>query len=210
MDGLNGLASGSTLIGLFFYGIILWGSLFLSDAGMFTFFCVTILGLSLVPVFVFNFPKGRIFLGGGSEFLGFILPVLGMIGTFETSGHAHLELWSEFSGVSPFLIPLLFFNFIFDGIVTLVRRWLRGRKIWEADRGHLFHELLEKGIRAQNVTYIHFIFFGIQGLTALYFTFFEPKRFFGIGFIFILVVHALYAFWTLGQKDNTVGDVPDA
>ena len=200
MDGLNGLASGSTLIGLFFYGIILWRFLFLIDAGIFTFFCVVVLGASLIPVFVFNFPKGRIFLGGGSEFLGFVLPVLGMIGTFETGDKSHSQLWTEFSGVTPFLIPLLFFNFIFDGLITLIRRWLRGRKIWEADRGHLFHELLKRGIRAHNVTYIHFIFFGLQGMTAFYFTFFELPRFFVLSFIFILLLHVVYATWTLGYK----------
>lgn len=202
MDGLNGLASGSTLIGLFFYSVILAESLFLTESGMFTFFCVIILGASLIPVFFFNFPKGRIFLGGGSEFLGFVLPVLGMIGTFETNGIHYVGSLMQFFGVTPFLIPLLFFNFIFDGLVTLIRRWLKGRKIWEADRGHLFHEVLKKGVRAQNVTYVHFVFFGIQGITAFYFTFFQPLRFFLFGFCIILFLHIIYASWVLGKANQ--------
>ncbi len=196
MDGLNGLAIGSTLIALLFYGMIIL-CLNLDNVGSFTFFCLTFLASALLPLFFFNFPRGRIFLGdAGSQFLGFILPILGILGTFQFP-EGFKGAGFEGLGVSPFLIPLLFFNFIFDGLLTLILRALRGRKIWEADRNHLFHMLLDRNISPQKVSYLHFIFFMIQGFIAVYFTFCIPLRFFifGVGIVFIL--HLLYAYWLL-------------
>ncbi len=196
MDGLNGLTIGSTLIGLFFFGVIVL-CLNFENLGSLTFFCSVLLILTLLPVFFFNFPHGKIFLGdAGSQFLGLVLPLLGIIATFEFPEICQGNGLEE-RGVSPFLMPLLFFNFIFDGLLTLILRAMRGRKIWEADRNHLFHMLFDKKISARNISYIHFVFFTIQGLVALYFTFYVTPRFFifGVGAVFIL--YLLYAYWLL-------------
>jgi len=196
MDGLNGITIGSTLIALFFYGIMVLGLNFENQSSL-TFFCIFFLILTLLPIFFFNFPDGKIFLGdAGSQFLGLILFLIGVLGTsefpeiFQNNGQ-------EIAGISPFLIPLLFFNFIFDGLLTLILRALRGRKIWEADRNHLFHMLLDKKISAEKVSYIHFIFFTIQGIVAFYFTFYVSLRFFILGLGLILSLHIFYAYWLL-------------
>lgn len=198
MDGLNGLALGSTLIALLFFALIILGINKNGNIG-FTLFCICILGATLFPIFLFNFPHGKIFLGDvGSQFLGFILPVLGIMGASEYPTFSFIQGESvEGSGISPFLIPLLFFNFIFDGLMTLVLRAARGKKIWEADRNHLFHILLDKKLSPAAVAYLHFLVFVLQGCVALYFTFFEQSRFFIGGILVILLVHSFYAFWIL-------------
>ncbi len=198
IDGLNGLMSGITLIGLFFFSCIVW--IFLHPpvhAGYYTFFCSMVLMFSIVPFFLYNFPKGKIFMGdSGSQFLGFVLPVLGMLGTYETQkGHFPLEGGVTFSSLSPYMIPLLFFQVIFDGCFTLVRRMVLKKKVWTADREHLFHKAIESGLSSIQVVIFYFLAAILQGMVAVYFFLFVLPRFFILSFFPLLVLYSFFAVW---------------
>jgi len=81
----------------------------------------------------FNFPPARIFMGDtGSIPLGFLAATLGMVGAM--------------GGVWPWLFPLLVFSpFIADASVTIVRRALRGEKVWRAHRSHYYQRIVLLG-----------------------------------------------------------------
>jgi UDP-N-acetylmuramyl pentapeptide phosphotransferase/UDP-N-acetylglucosamine-1-phosphate transferase len=80
-----------------------------------------------------NFDPARIFLGdAGSIPLGFLAATIGLLG------------WQQ--SVWPFWFPLLVFSpFALDATVTLVRRALRGEKVWQAHKTHYYQRLVGLG-----------------------------------------------------------------
>jgi UDP-GlcNAc:undecaprenyl-phosphate GlcNAc-1-phosphate transferase len=83
----------------------------------------------------YNFNGASVFLGdSGSLLIGFLLGCFG-------------ALWSEKSATLVALaVPLLAVCIpLLDVVLSIVRRYLRNRPIFEADRGHIHHKLLERG-----------------------------------------------------------------
>ena len=56
-------------------------------------------------------------------------------------------------------IPLL------DAVIAVVRRFLRGQPIFAADRGHIHHRLLDRGLSPRRVA---LILYGVCGLAAIF------------------------------------------
>lgn len=136
MDGIDGLASGygalcACVLGIWF--IILGGynglSLFLYG-----------LMAACLGFLVWNWAPARIFLGdSGSMMIGGTLAAVSIIG--ERRYNVPL---------SAFI--LLFAVFIADAGYTLARRALRGEKIWQAHREHLYQRATRSGLGHSSVT----------------------------------------------------------
>ena len=128
MDGADGLAGGMAAIG---FGALALAAM-LGDASALAAFCAAISAAALAFL-RFNFPPARVFMGdAGSIPLGFLAATLGILGTLQ--------------GVWPWLFPLLVFSpFIVDASVTLIRRALRGEKIWRAHRSHYYQRVVLLG-----------------------------------------------------------------
>lgn len=128
MDGADGLAGGMAAIGFGALALAAWGS----GAPELAALCAAIAAAALAFL-RFNFPPARIFMGdAGSIPLGFLAASLGVFG-------ARQDVW-------PWLFPLLVFSpFIVDASVTLVRRGLRGEKIWQAHRSHYYQRMVLLG-----------------------------------------------------------------
>jgi UDP-N-acetylmuramyl pentapeptide phosphotransferase/UDP-N-acetylglucosamine-1-phosphate transferase len=128
MDGSDGLAGGMAVIGFGALALAAW----LGDAPGLAAFCASIAAAALAFL-RFNFPPARLFMGdAGSIPLGFLAAALGILG-------AQHNVW-------PWLFPLLVFSpFIVDASVTLVRRALRGEKIWQAHRSHYYQRVVLMG-----------------------------------------------------------------
>lgn len=126
MDGMDGFAGGMAVIG---FATLAW--LGRADAG-FAAVCLTVAAAS-AGFLVHNFPPARIFLGDtGSTALGFLA--------------AACSLWGGKTGLFPFWAALLVLSpFIVDATVTLLRRLLRGEKVWEAHRTHHYQRLVLLG-----------------------------------------------------------------
>ncbi|QQS54596.1 MAG: glycosyltransferase family 4 protein [Candidatus Competibacteraceae bacterium] len=126
MDGMDGFASGMAVIGFSALAGLGW-----ADAGFAT-FCLIVAAAS-AGFLVHNFPPAKIFLGDtGSTALGFLA--------------ASCSLWGAKAGLFPFWVALLVFSpFIADATVTLLRRLLRGEKVWEAHRSHYYQRLVLLG-----------------------------------------------------------------
>jgi Fuc2NAc and GlcNAc transferase len=121
MDGIDGIASIEAITvcvgAVFLYYVsgfeqLIWGPLLLAFA---------------VSGFLYwNFPPARIFMGdAGSGFLGVTLAVLSLQAAAVSS--SLFFIWLILLGV-----------FIVDATVTLIRRLLRGDKVYEAHRSHAY------------------------------------------------------------------------
>lgn len=130
MDGANGLAGGMAVFGFAAYALAaaLTGQ---SDLAIWS----TAIAAAAGGFLVFNFDPARIFMGDvGSVPLGFLAAVLGLEGVRQ--------------GAWPVWFPVLVFSvFIVDATVTLVRRILRGEKVWLAHRQHYYQRLIQSGWR---------------------------------------------------------------
>ncbi len=154
MDGIDGLAGLQAVIagvGWLFLGLIL-------DMPALYFYS-GIIAASSLGFLVHNWNPARIFMGDvGSAFLGF---------TF-----AALPLLARTSAVrSPDLLPiaavLFVWFFLFDSVVTIVRRAIRGEKIWIAHREHLFQRLVLSGYSHRNVTVVYGVLASILSISML-------------------------------------------
>ena len=125
IDGVNGLSSGViALIGLALCII----SFSVGEIGLGT-FCIILVG-SILGFFVWNFPKGLIFLGdAGAYTYGHLL---GWIAISLVSKHPEISAWAIFC---------IFFWPIMDTVAAILRRGLKRGSINEADHMH-FHQLV--------------------------------------------------------------------
>jgi UDP-GlcNAc:undecaprenyl-phosphate/decaprenyl-phosphate GlcNAc-1-phosphate transferase len=136
IDGLDGLASGLALISALALTIIAT----LNGSGL-----VTLLGLalagSLLAFLLFNFHPARVFLGDtGSMFLGFALGMIVLMGSYKTQTTTIL--------VGPVLalgVP------IFETLISMARRFMRGHPIFSGDQRHTHHRLLRRGLSQPQV-----------------------------------------------------------
>jgi UDP-GlcNAc:undecaprenyl-phosphate/decaprenyl-phosphate GlcNAc-1-phosphate transferase len=128
MDGSDGLAGGMACIGFAAYAI---AALAAGDAPLAA-LCIA-LSASAAAFVLFNFHPARIFLGDvGSIPLGFLSGALGVLG------------WS--ADVWPLWFPLVVFGlFVGDATLTLLKRLLRGERIWQAHRQHYYQRLVQLG-----------------------------------------------------------------
>lgn len=128
MDGADGLAGGMAVVGFGAYaaGAHAAGAPGLAMASL----AVASAAAGFLP---YNLPPARVFLGDvGSIPLGFLAGGLGFAG-FE-------------AGAWPAWFPVMVFSpFIVDASVTLLRRSVRGERVWRAHRGHYYQRLVLAG-----------------------------------------------------------------
>ena len=153
MDGLNGLAGGVAVTVATFLCIVTY-----FEGSFFVYIICYVLAASSSGFLIFNFPRARVFMGDvGSQFLGFTFAALAVIA-------AEIDA----SRTSFLVVPLLFFNFIFDTIFTLCRRALRGENVTQAHRTHLYQLLNRIGWSHVRVSVLHFFMTALQGVGVLF------------------------------------------
>ena len=139
IDGLDGLACGVSFIVLVTF-VILGLRQNLEALNLIS---IALAG-SLLAFLRFNFYPAKIFLGdSGSTFAGFILATIG-------------ALWVLNSGTAFFIfIPIIILALpIFDTLFAICRRYRGHRPIFQADKGHIHHRFLARGISHKNVVLI--------------------------------------------------------
>ena len=125
IDGVNGLASGVIVI---IGSALCLISFSIGEIGLGT-FCVILVG-SILGFFIWNFPKGLIFLGdAGAYTYGHLLV---WIAISLVSKHPEISAWAIFC---------IFFWPILDTVAAILRRTLKQSSINHADHMH-FHQLL--------------------------------------------------------------------
>ena len=149
IDGLDGLSSGISLISCISLLIIF----LMNDSPMIATVIVTALSGALVGFLPFNFSPAKTFIGDtGSNFLGFMLSVVSILGVAKTYTAAVIVL------------PVIVLGLpIFDVIFAIIRRIIKGKSIkavFKPDKGHLHHKLVAKGFTQKQAVLI------LYGLSA--------------------------------------------
>jgi UDP-GlcNAc:undecaprenyl-phosphate GlcNAc-1-phosphate transferase len=152
IDGMDGLAAGVGLVAAvtMLIAALTQGNLPLALATMPLAGC-------LLGFLRYNFNGASVFLGdGGSLLIGFLLGCYG-------------ALWSEKSVTLVALtVPLMAVSIpLLEVVLSIVRRYLRYRPIFEADRGHIHHKLLERGLSPKGVVLTIYAFCGVVALLSL-------------------------------------------
>ncbi len=126
MDGIDGIASVEAIC-VCLGGALMYVLLGIAGAAPFAAWVMPMLLAAAVAGFLFwNFPPARIFMGdAGSGFLGITLGVMSL----QAAWVAPQLLWSWL---------ILLGVFIVDATFTLLRRLLRGDKVYEAHRSHAY------------------------------------------------------------------------
>jgi len=150
MDGSDGLAGGMTFFGFTMYGL---AALMHSDDTMAMLnFSVAAAALGFL---YYNLHPAQVFMGdAGSIPLGFLAAAMG--------------LWGWEQGHWPGWFPVVvFFPFVADATVTLVKRSLRGAKITEAHREHYYQRLVQIGWGHRNVALFSYVLMFAAGVSAI-------------------------------------------
>jgi len=150
MDGSDGLAGGMALFGFAALGV----AAAIAGQAPLALLCAGI-AAAAAGFLCFNFHPARIFMGDvGSVPLGFLAGALGIAG-YE-------------AGIWPLWFPLLVFSpFIVDASVTLLRRALRGEKVWQAHRNHYYQRMVRMGIGHRGTALRAYLLMAGTGGTAL-------------------------------------------
>jgi UDP-GlcNAc:undecaprenyl-phosphate GlcNAc-1-phosphate transferase len=150
IDGVDGLAAGLGLFATLTTAIaaLLHGNLALAAA------TAPLIG-ALIGFLRYNFNPASIFLGdSGSLMIGFLLGCYGV-------------LWSQMSAtLLSMTAPLMALAIpILDVCLSIARRFLRRTPIFGADRGHIHHRLLDRGLSPRRVA---LLLYAVGGLSALF------------------------------------------
>lgn len=136
IDGLDGLAAGICAIA----GISLFATGFLFGFGFSSLLATGVVG-SALGFLRHNFYPARIFMGDtGSMFLGFCLAAISLGGAGKSVALVAL------------LIPLVALGLpILDTLLAVMRRTRRRVNIFQSDKEHIHHKLLESGLSHRRV-----------------------------------------------------------
>jgi UDP-GlcNAc:undecaprenyl-phosphate GlcNAc-1-phosphate transferase len=136
LDNMDGLAASVGLIAALLFAVaqMAVGSLFVPAV-------LLVLVGALGGFLYHNAPPARLFMGdAGSNFIGFLLGSLTVIGTFTRP-------YSAADSPAGVLVPLLVMAVpLYDSISVMLIRWREGRSLFQADRRHFSHRLVERGL----------------------------------------------------------------
>jgi UDP-GlcNAc:undecaprenyl-phosphate/decaprenyl-phosphate GlcNAc-1-phosphate transferase len=153
IDGLDGLAAGS---GLFSTLVVFVVAIF-SGSSVVSLLTIALAG-AILGFLRFNFNPATIFLGDcGSLFIGFMLSALALEGAQKAPT------------VIAVAIPVVSFGLpILETALSILRRLIGGRPLFTADREHIHHKLLERGLSHRQVVIVLYAVSAIFALLSLF------------------------------------------
>jgi UDP-N-acetylmuramyl pentapeptide phosphotransferase/UDP-N-acetylglucosamine-1-phosphate transferase len=133
IDGLDGLATGVSIIALFTMGIMAY--FFLNMTNVYVAIWIFALVFALVGFLPHNFHPASIFLGDtGSLFIGFMMAI------FSLKGLKNVTFITLLMPVVIMGVPIT------DTVYAILRRLLNKKPIMQADKHHLHHRLMQLGL----------------------------------------------------------------
>jgi len=158
IDGLDGLATGISMIGLTTMGII--GFFFLTIEEVSISVMIFILVAAIAGFWPYNFQPASIFLGDtGALFLGF------MIGVFSLEGLKNASLIS-------FILPIIILGIpITDTLYAIIRRKLNRQPLRTKDMHHIHNRLMSLGLSHRQTVLAIYCLSGIFSIIALLYNF---------------------------------------
>lgn len=91
-----------------------------------------------------NYNPAKIIMGtGGAQLLGFVLASISIVGAFKTAAAVAI------------VVPLLVFGVpLVDAVQVVIRRKLSGVPITQADKRHIHHQLLNRGLSQRQAVWV--------------------------------------------------------
>jgi UDP-GlcNAc:undecaprenyl-phosphate GlcNAc-1-phosphate transferase len=153
IDGLDGLAAGSAL----FSTMVVFAVALVSGSSLVSLVALVLAG-SILGFLRFNFSPATIFLGDcGSLFIGFMLSALALQGAQKAPT------------ILAVAIPVVSFGLpILETALSIVRRFLGGRPVFTADREHIHHKLLQRGLSHRQVVITLYAVSALFALLSLF------------------------------------------
>jgi UDP-GlcNAc:undecaprenyl-phosphate/decaprenyl-phosphate GlcNAc-1-phosphate transferase len=150
IDGMDGLAAGAAMFAtLAMLMVSVIGDLALSAL------ILSALAGAILGFLRYNFNPASIFLGdSGSYLLGFLLSLLAVKGSQKSTAAFAIAVPIVALG-----LPML------DTGLAIARRFVRGKPIFSADRHHIHHLLIKRGLGPRRAV---ILLYGISGLFALF------------------------------------------
>lgn len=154
MDGLDGLSSGISMISCLSLLMIFA----LNESPLIAIVMITALAGALAGFLPFNFSPAKTFIGDtGSNFLGFTLAIVSILGVAKTYTAVVIVL------------PIIVLGLpIVDTIFAIIRRIVKNKSLSAiviADKGHLHHRLVRKGFSQKQAV---FILYGISASFGMF------------------------------------------
>ncbi|MDR3305190.1 MAG: undecaprenyl/decaprenyl-phosphate alpha-N-acetylglucosaminyl 1-phosphate transferase [Clostridiales Family XIII bacterium] len=175
IDGLDGLAAGVSGIAAIAiaYADYIHGQYTAA-------FAMVVLAGAAFGFLPFNFFPAKVFMGdSGAMFLGFTLASLSIIGPAKSA-----TIMATIAPVLVLGVP------VFDVAFAMIRRRIRGKSIFSADKGHLHHQLTRIGMGQRRSVLMLYGISGIMGIAAIVFSrdlFVEASGLFVIAVVFIFI-----------------------
>lgn len=176
IDGLDGLAAGISTI--YFITIAIIGFVLNSLGGLDVILAVIMIG-STMGFLVHNFPPAKIFMGDtGSMFLGFMIAVIALLGY-------------KVATMTSIIIPIILLSIpIFDTLLAIIRRVLKGESIGTPDKEHLHHQLLRMTSSTRKTVIIIYIVNALFSLASILFVLGDSKQ--AIALYIVLMIFFIF------------------
>ena len=154
IDGLDGLASGAAL----FSSLVILGVSVSQERTLMIVVSLVLCG-ALAGFLRYNFNPASIFLGdSGALFTGFLLAALSVLGTQKATTAVAI------------VVPILAFGFpVVDTAMTMGRRLISRKPVFQGDNEHIHHMLLARGWSQRRAALVLYGVCALFGLLALIF-----------------------------------------
>jgi len=176
IDGLDGLATGVSTIGLI--SILIMA--IIDSQLIVVYFSVVLIGANLGFLY-HNYYPAKIYMGDtGSNYLGYMIAVISMLGLFKNVA------------ILSFLIPIIILAVpIIDTLFAIARRLKNNESIMMADNKHVHYQLLKFGFSHRVSVLIMYALSAVFGALAILFSKASFALSFFIGLIVFFLVHIL-------------------
>ena len=178
IDGVDGLASGLSIVVLAVYGI----AFFALEYFVFSMLTFTMLGV-IIPFFYYNVfgdasSNKKIFMGDtGSQTIGLIICFLGLKLLEVVKQNDVPEINSVMLVFSPLFLPC------FDVVRVFLQRMIKRKNPFLPDCGHIHHRLIDAGFSKYSILYLIFSISVIITICNILLT-----RFINVNFVIIINV----------------------
>lgn len=154
IDGMDGLASGAAL----FSSLVILGVSVSQERSLMIVVSLVLCG-ALAGFLRYNFNPASIFLGdSGALFIGFLLAALSVLGTQKATTAVAI------------VVPILAFGFpVVDTTMTMARRMVSRKPVFQGDNEHIHHMLLARGWSQRRAALVLYGVCAAFGLVALIF-----------------------------------------
>lgn len=179
IDGLDGLATGLVAIVILILGL---AGLICSNTFV-AYFAFGLFG-SCLAFLKYNFYPAKIFLGdAGSLYLGFNVAALSVAGNIQFKGTTAMTM----------LIPIIVLSLpLIDTFLSIIRRLKTPNSLFQADKNHLHHKMLELGLSYKTVVFTGYFLTVLFGIISMGFLLVDKRILFSLLIIIGIIIFIIF------------------